>query len=373
MSSSDFNAELTLGPALIGTTLASYLFGCSVIQACGYYRRFPLDSRVLKTLQVATVMMLTLAHIVCVVYWTWIITVSAYGKPNEVTIFTPSRGANLVITPFICFLVQLFFAFRLFRFSGSWLLAIICVILSGISFIGTLVDATRALNRQSMAGNMNAQYWLTILALVSGATCDLIIAAGLVFHLRKQRALTKLSRTINLVDKLTIWSIGGPSPFLGLLLDLPLRAARNWACDEYKRRPCHRVLFLATDHMYVYSRTWYTRLWRAAYPFPPSPSLQSLVVWSALYIVLADVYTNTFLAALNGRASHVEHHVTQGPVLSTFVAQAVMPNGSCDVSYCCLSDKCVATPVIDFGSEVVSSAPSVPSSGRHKPSDLSLA
>lgn len=304
MSSGDFNAELTLGPALIGTTLASYLFGCSVIQACGYYRRFPSDSTVLKTL-VTTVMSLTLAHIVCVIWWTWMITVSSYGKPNEITIFTPSRGANLVITPFICYLVQLFFAFRLFRFSGSWFLAGICFIFGGISFVGTLVDAARALNRYSMGGDMNAQYWLTILTLVSGATCDLIITAGLVFHLRKQRALTKMSRTINLLDKLTIWSIE-----TGLVTSINA--------------------ILVTVFFSVQRTTF---------------------IWSALYIVLADVYTNTFLAALNSRASHIEHHITQGPVLSTFVAQAVIPNGSCDVA---------------------SSDPSTPSMGRHKPTDLSL-
>lgn len=89
---------------------------------------------------------------------------------------------------------QLFFAFRLFKFSGSWLLAIICVILGGTSFVGTLVDAARALNRGSMGGNMNAQYWLTVLSLVSGAMCDLIITAGLVFYLRKSRAVIKVSR-----------------------------------------------------------------------------------------------------------------------------------------------------------------------------------
>ncbi|KAI6026038.1 hypothetical protein EDC04DRAFT_227592 [Pisolithus marmoratus] len=250
MSSGGFNAELTLGPALVGTTLASCLFGCSIVQTYGYYRRFPSDPMILRTL-VAAVMLLTLAHIVCVVYWTWTMTVTAFGKPDEVTIFTPSRGANLVITPFICYLVQLFFAFRLFKFSGSWLLATICFILGGTSFVGTLVDAARALNRQSMGGNMNAQYWLTILTLVSGATCDLIITAGLVFHLRKQRTLTKISRTIDLLDKLTIWSIE-----TGLVTSINA--------------------ILVTVFFSVQRTTF---------------------IWSALYIILADVYTNTFLAA----------------------------------------------------------------------------
>ncbi|KAI6021260.1 hypothetical protein EDC04DRAFT_379116 [Pisolithus marmoratus] len=161
---------------------------------------------VLKAL-VAAVMLLTFAHIVCVVYWTWIMTVTSFGKPDEITIFTSSRAANLVITPFICYLVQLFFGFRLFRFSGSWLLAGICSVLGGISFVGALVDAARVINWQSLGTNMDALYWLTILTLVSGATCDLIITAGLAFHLRKQRALTKISRTIDLLDKLTVWSI----------------------------------------------------------------------------------------------------------------------------------------------------------------------
>ncbi|KAI5993111.1 hypothetical protein F5J12DRAFT_434551 [Pisolithus orientalis] len=305
MSSSSFNAELTLGPALVGTTLASCLFGCSVIQTFGYYRRFPSDSTIIKTL-VGTIMLLTLAHIVCVIYWAWIVTVTAFGKPNEVTIFTPSRGANLVITPFICYLVQLFFAFRLYRFSESWLLSMICFVLGGISFVGTLVDAARALDRQSLGGNMNAQYWLTILTLVSGAMCDLIITTGLVFHLRKQRAKTKISRTIDLLDKLTVWSIE-----TGLVTSI------------------NAVLV-----------TIFFSLQRTTF------------IWSALYIVLADVYTNTFLAALNSRTPHVEHDITQGAVLSTFIGQAAMSNVPCDAA---------------------SSIPSTPSLIQHKPCDLSPA
>lgn len=305
MSSSSFNAELTLGPALVGTTLASCLFGCSVIQTFGYYRQFPSDSTIIKTL-VATIMLLTLVHIVCVIYWTWMVTVAVFGKPNEVTIFTPSRGANLVITPFICYLVQLFFAFRLYRFSGSWLLAIVCSVLGGISFIGTLVDAARALNRQSLGGNMNAQYWLTILTLVSGATCDLIITAGLVFHLRKQCAKTKISRTIDLLDKLTVWSIE-----TGLVTSI------------------NAVLVTVFFSLQ-----------------------QTTFIWSALYIILADVYTNTFLAALNSRTPHVEHHIIQGAVLSTFIAQAAMSNVPCDAA---------------------SSIPFTPSLIQHKLCDLSPA
>lgn len=58
------------------------------------------------------------------------------------------------------------------------LLAVICFVLGGISFVATLVDAERVLNRQSMRGGMDAQYWRSILTQVSGAACDLIIKNG---------------------------------------------------------------------------------------------------------------------------------------------------------------------------------------------------
>lgn len=233
-------------------------------------------------------MLLTFAHLVCIVYWTWTMTVSSYGHPNEITIFTTSRSVNVIITPFICYFVQLFFAFRLFKFSGSWLLAIICVILGGTSFVGTLVDAARALNRGSMGGNMNAQYWLTVLSLVSGAMCDLIITAGLVFYLRKSRAVIKVSRTIDMIDKLTLWSIE-----TGLITSINA--------------------ILVTIFFSVQRTTF---------------------IWIALYMVLADVYTNVFLAALNSRAPlvHDSYVVNSEPVLTTMVLRAAMPN-TCSSSH----------------------------------------
>ena len=49
-NTSGVNAEVTLGPALLGTTVASCLFGCSLIQTYGYYKRFPSDFPILKSL-----------------------------------------------------------------------------------------------------------------------------------------------------------------------------------------------------------------------------------------------------------------------------------------------------------------------------------
>lgn len=49
---------------------------------------------------------LTFAHIICVMYWTWTLTVSGCENSESVTIFSNSRDANLILTPLISTLVQ---------------------------------------------------------------------------------------------------------------------------------------------------------------------------------------------------------------------------------------------------------------------------
>jgi hypothetical protein len=49
---------------------------------------------------------LTFAHIICITYWTWTLTVTGCENPDGVTIFSNSRDANLILTPLISTLVQ---------------------------------------------------------------------------------------------------------------------------------------------------------------------------------------------------------------------------------------------------------------------------
>lgn len=297
-NTSGVNAEVTLGPALLGTTVASCLFGCSLIQTYGYYKRFPSDFPILKSLVSDDQSVLFIVNelyrlqrscetldvpwfrcSLCLGYWLlhiWFALFTGHGPWSSLPLkipmgsqFSPLPGlwissSLLSYATWYRYAIlrlsvdfgkrpcphQLFFAFRLFKFSRSWLLAIICATLGGISFGGTLADAARALNRGSMKGNMNAQYWLTVLSLVSGAMCDLIITAGLVFYLRKRRAAIKISRyakiclniaditvrvlhrTIDLLDKLTLWSIGETSFHRWDVM--AHRCIRNW--------PCHQVI-----------------------------------------------------------------------------------------------------------------------------------
>lgn len=234
--------------------IASYLFGCSTMQTYTYYKRFPGDRRVFQIL-VAAVMMLTFAHIICILYWTWNLTVTGCENPDGVTIFSSSRDANLILTPLISTLVQMFFIYRLFKFSGSKTVAAFCGILSMLNLTGTLVDAVDALSVSANRTTQNARNWLTILTLVAAAVCDLITTIGLVYVLQRERRRTKVHQTHNIADRLTLWAIEtGLATSMSAVLVL--------------------VFFCA---------------------------MRNTFLWTAIYDVLADVYTNSLLAALNSR------------------------------------------------------------------------
>ncbi|KAG2118298.1 hypothetical protein DEU56DRAFT_865878 [Suillus clintonianus] len=247
-------AAITIGPAVVGSMIASYLFGCSTMQTYTYYKRFPGDRRIFQIL-VAVVMVLTFAHIICVMYWTWTMTVTGCQNPDGVTIFSSSRDANLILTPLISTLVQMFFIYRLFKFSGSKTLAAFCGILSTLNLAGTLVDAAKALSISADRTAQNARNWLTILTLVSAAVCDLVITIGLVYFLQRERRRSKAQQTHNIADRLTLWAIEtGLATSMSAVLVI--------------------VFFCAMRNSFL---------------------------WTAIYDVLADVYTNSLLAALNSR------------------------------------------------------------------------
>lgn len=252
---------ITIGPAVVGSMIASYLFGCSTMQTYTYYRRFPGDRSVFQIL-VAAVMMLTFAHIVCIMYWTWTLTVRGCQNPDDITIFSNSRDANLIMTPLISTLVQMFFIHRLFKFSGCKTVAAFCGILSMLNLIGTLVDAVKALSISTNRTSQNAQDWLTILTLVAAAVCDLVTTVGLVYFLQHERRRTKVQQIHNIADRLTLWTIE-----TGLATSMSAVLV---------------IVFFCT--------------------------MRTTFLWTAVYDVLADVYTNSLLAALNSRKTTCIRH-----------------------------------------------------------------
>ncbi|KAG1836395.1 hypothetical protein DFJ58DRAFT_749796 [Suillus subalutaceus] len=245
---------MTIGPAVVGSMIASYLFGCSTMQTYTYCKRFPGDRRAFQIL-VAAVTILTFAHIICTLYWTWTLTVTGCEDPDGVTIFSSSRDANLILTPLISTLVQMFFIYRLFKLSGSKTVAAFCGILSMLNLTGTLVDAVGALSISANRTAQNARNWLTITTLVAATVCDLITTIGLVYVLQRERRRTTVHQTHNIADRLTLWAIE-----TGLATSMSAVLVLVFFC--------------------VMRNTFF---------------------WAAIYDVLADVYTNSLLAALNSR------------------------------------------------------------------------
>ncbi|KAF9220373.1 hypothetical protein BS17DRAFT_348975 [Gyrodon lividus] len=280
MADPEFNPELTIGPALIGAMIASFLFGCAVLQTYGYYRHFSSDPKVLKGL-VAAVMLLTLGHIICVMSWMWSLVVTAFGEPNEITIFSKPRTGSIVLTPFISMLSQSFFIFRLFRLSHNIWLLLLCAILVVINLVGTLLNAVKTVDQSLLSDSPNSPSWLTVLILACGGACDLIITTGLVYNLRVRQSTSKsqLYRAANLFDKLTLWAIE-----TGLITS---------------------ITALVVLVFYCFMRDTFT--------------------WIGAFTMFAEIYANTLLAALNSRTA-VRRHTF---VLTNFKRE---PSGEIQVS-----------------------------------------
>ncbi|KAG1730249.1 uncharacterized protein EDB91DRAFT_1085502 [Suillus paluster] len=109
--------------------------------------------------------------------------------------------------PLISTLVQMFFIYRLFKFSGSKTIAAFCGILSMLNLADTLVNAAKALGVSTDTNAQNAHDWLIILTLVVAAIYDLASTIGLVYLLQRERRRTKVHQTHSIADRLTLWAI----------------------------------------------------------------------------------------------------------------------------------------------------------------------
>lgn len=81
-------------------------FQSKLIELVGGSRDVCIDASRYRPRGLIHLRMLTFGHIICIMYWTWTLTVTGYENPDGVTIFSSSRDANIVLTPLISTLVQ---------------------------------------------------------------------------------------------------------------------------------------------------------------------------------------------------------------------------------------------------------------------------
>ncbi|KAJ7036586.1 hypothetical protein C8F04DRAFT_1233075 [Mycena alexandri] len=253
-----FDADSTLGALLIGVLVSYMLFGVTTTQTYIYNGRFPNDSRRMKAL-VACVWFCELAHAICIAHMLYVLLISRYGHPESLTNIPKSLVASILFNAIVAVCVQGFFSYRIYRLWKklyvpllAWTLSFLFLGATGVVFV---------IGLQSLPYQIFEEQWGWLLDSLWGvaAANDLIIAGTLVFWLLGRRGGSAEfgDRSVDLVDKIIAWSIE-----TGVVTSAA--AILNLAC------------FVTMKNNYI---------------------------WIAWYVVTARLYSNSFLASLNSRAT----------------------------------------------------------------------
>ncbi|CAK5272512.1 unnamed protein product [Mycena citricolor] len=245
--------DSTLGAMEVGGVVGTFLFGIETLQTFHYFRRFSQDPAYLKW-TVALLWFLELGHSITTWHLLYSLTVTFYGQPQHIQTPPISLPLTILFSAPLYFIVQFFFANRVRLLSGRWFMTIVCWSLTTIRFGCTFAMMGVVLNISSL-GELEAHYqWLMALGLSLGVGVDVLVAGSMCWCLWRLRSDGVVS-TRKVVDKLILWTLesgiatGGTS--IGLLAFFFARSDLSW------------------------------------FPF---------------YLILGKLFSNSMLAALNGRS-----------------------------------------------------------------------
>ncbi|KAG1871214.1 hypothetical protein DFJ58DRAFT_762833 [Suillus subalutaceus] len=206
-SANDFDARLVIGPIQVGGLLSAALFGCLSCQSYVYLAKFTNDRLVLKAV-VSTVFFIQLGHFVCMISTLWTMTVSTYGDPSQLDVLPLAADLAIPLSAFTAFIVQSFYAFRLWKLSEKIFLPILCETISVVAQISTLILSPRAFGMTNLTDFENSQISLITLSFVARAVCDLITTAAITWTLyHKRGSKLESTTTTTTIDRLIYWTI----------------------------------------------------------------------------------------------------------------------------------------------------------------------
>ncbi|KAJ7660294.1 hypothetical protein DFH06DRAFT_1194197 [Mycena polygramma] len=205
------NADTTIGALLVGTLVSYALFGVATTQAYIYYGRFRDDLLRLKLL-VAGVWCGECAHTICIGMSIYDMLIADSGPPGDPVRLPPSLLASTLIGSLVSFVVQAFFALRIYvltRPSASWLwtcIPILCLVLSFARLLPPNIVLFAFGIREPVPRFLARWGWLFDTLWAVSAANDLITAGTLVVLLWMRRD-DGVAGTIAVVDKLIAWTI----------------------------------------------------------------------------------------------------------------------------------------------------------------------
>ncbi|KAF8629370.1 hypothetical protein AX17_005666 [Amanita inopinata Kibby_2008] len=201
-------AQAIFGPMLLGAFLNVVLYGIMLMQVLIYYQTHnnygARDSRWIKSLISYLVVVGTVntSFVIAMVYEPLI---TRYDSDSALIFFPKMLASEPIMTTAVSSPIQIFFAWRIWKFSESlWIPCIVCLLASS-SFAGgtwTTIDAAfvrRYINKATLHGP-------SLLWLMSTAVADAIITISLFISLYRRRTGQgkRVDEVVNRIMTLTI-------------------------------------------------------------------------------------------------------------------------------------------------------------------------
>lgn len=264
----------TVGALQIAITVATLLFGFVTMQCFQYMKRYPDDPAILKTM-VALNWLMELGQSIGVSYEMYMVTVEGRKSTRFVGL-----GVAVILGGLITAIVQSFFSWRLYKLLPQPFsyIGILCIVISNLRCVAAFIFSQRVIT-QTVGEWRTDSFGLVTVLLSSGAVIDVIVAVTLVSFLLKKRRKA-FSRAAGFIERIAAFTIR-----TGLLTSIT-----------------------ATSVLVCYL------------------SMRETYVWVAIYTVLAKLYSNSFLSALNGRQSSSVDSGNHSSSLTQRVGVTKQPN-----------------------------------------------
>jgi hypothetical protein len=245
------NLDNTLGAAFIGNIVASVLYGVTCLQTYVYYKRSQGDHPAFKAL-IYFLWLLDTLHLALVTNSLYLYLIKNYNNP--IALLSPNWSilAQVFVTGVCDLIVRAIFGRRVWKISGSYLVAAFITVSAAAAFSSGTAFACRAFVGKTFANFSHISY-LMYLALGTAVLADIGIAASLCISLARSR--TGFARTDSIVVVLMLYAINSSV----------LTTACSFACF---------ITYIIWPHQFMFI---------------------------GIYVCLSKLFLNSLLAMLNGR------------------------------------------------------------------------
>ncbi|TNY17414.1 hypothetical protein DMC30DRAFT_120475 [Rhodotorula diobovata] len=178
--------DSSIGAFLIGTILGVFLAGVTSVQAYTYFSWFGKTDRKLISGVVVTLLVIDLFHTAISVYTIYLWTVTHYGDIAFLVKCPWSFTWDPFLTGLVAFIVQLFYAWRVFVVSRrSWCIPAVIGVLSLLSFAFAIGSTWTIYRLDSEFARFGEFRYGVAIWLLSAAVADILITGSLITYLRQ--------------------------------------------------------------------------------------------------------------------------------------------------------------------------------------------